>query len=228
MNCIKNTLACGNIVVDYKNCMATFTVSISSGVVVNIIPFFSKYPLQGSKNLDFMDFCKIANIMLNKSHLTTEGLEEIRQIKFGMNTGRGDKKPLSETLSSCSEEYEIDERKKLIIDENKNPTITNKYIYLYVFIYIYVNGKFGPIETCYWGPKGRSGIYRWTNKSTGDIYIGQSTNLSARFKNKFPPGGPGGDYNISYLSSKIHLIISRALIKYGYSNFSLRAPLHFY
>jgi hypothetical protein len=37
-----------------------------------------------------MDFCKIANIMLNKSHLTTEGLEEIRQIKFGMNTGRGD------------------------------------------------------------------------------------------------------------------------------------------
>jgi hypothetical protein len=188
MNCIKNTLACGNIVVDYKNCMATFTVSKISDLFVKIIPFFS--PLQGSKNLDFMDFCKIANIMLNKSHLTTEGLEEIRQIKFGMNTGRGDKKPLSETLSSCSEEYEIDERKKLIIDENKNPTIT-----------------------CYWGPKGRSGIYRWTNKSTGDIYIGQSTNLSARFKNY---------YNISYLSSKIHLIISRALIKYGYSNFSLK------
>ena len=60
--------------------------------------------------------------------------------------------------------------------------------------------------------KNKSGIYRWTNKSTGDIYIGQSTNLSSRFINY---------YNISYLSSKIHLIISRALIKYGYSKFSL-------
>jgi group I intron endonuclease len=58
----------------------------------------------------------------------------------------------------------------------------------------------------------QSGIYRWTNKSTGDIYIGQSTNLSARFIHYF---------NISYLTSKKQLIISRALIKYGYSGFSL-------
>lgn len=90
MNCIKNQLACGNIIVDSKNCMATFTVSKFSDLFGKIIPFFSKYPLQGSKYFDFMDLCKIANIMLNKSHLTTEGLEEIRQIKFGMNTGRGD------------------------------------------------------------------------------------------------------------------------------------------
>jgi hypothetical protein len=98
MNCIKNQLACGNIIVDSKNCMATFTVSKISDLLGKIIPFFSKYPLQGSTNFDFMDFCKIANIMLNKSHLTTEGLEEIRQIKFGMNTGRGDNKPSPETF----------------------------------------------------------------------------------------------------------------------------------
>lgn len=60
--------------------------------------------------------------------------------------------------------------------------------------------------------KGKSGIYRWTNKLTSDFYIGQSINLSGRFINY---------YNISYLASKNHLIISRALIKYGYSNFSL-------
>ena len=54
--------------------------------------------------------------------------------------------------------------------------------------------------------KNKSGIYRWTNKSTGDFYIGQSINLSARFINY---------YNISYLASKNHLIICRALIKYG-------------
>ena len=60
--------------------------------------------------------------------------------------------------------------------------------------------------------KGESGIYMWTNKITGDIYIGQSSNLSLRFRNYF---------NISYLKSKENYIISRALIKYGYSNFSL-------
>lgn len=60
--------------------------------------------------------------------------------------------------------------------------------------------------------KGKSGIYMWTNKLTNDLYIGQSIDISNRFKNYF---------NFSYLKSKDNLIISRALIKYGYSNFSL-------
>jgi hypothetical protein len=68
--------------------MATFTVSSLSDLVNKIIPFFEKYPLQGSKRLDFIDFCKIANLMKEKRHLTMEGLEDIRKIKFGMNTGR--------------------------------------------------------------------------------------------------------------------------------------------
>ena len=59
---------------------------------------------------------------------------------------------------------------------------------------------------------GKSGIYMLTNKLTGDIYVGQSSDISNRFKNYF---------NLSYLKSKKGLIISRALIKYGYSNFSL-------
>jgi len=59
---------------------------------------------------------------------------------------------------------------------------------------------------------GKSGIYMWTNKLTGDIYVGQSSDISKRFKNYF---------NVSYIKSKKGFIISRALIKYGYSNFSL-------
>lgn len=58
----------------------------------------------------------------------------------------------------------------------------------------------------------KSGIYMWTNKITGDFYIGQSINLGLRFRNYF---------NLSYLKSRENLIISRAFIKYGYSNFSL-------
>lgn len=57
----------------------------------------------------------------------------------------------------------------------------------------------------------KSGIYWLTNLKTGDIYIGSSSNLFNRFRNYF---------NVSYLSRN-NYIISRALIKYGYINFSL-------
>jgi group I intron endonuclease len=60
--------------------------------------------------------------------------------------------------------------------------------------------------------KKKSGIYKWTNKLTNDIYIGQSIDLYKRFMKYF---------NLSYLKNRETLVISRALIKYGYSNFSL-------
>jgi len=60
--------------------------------------------------------------------------------------------------------------------------------------------------------KSKSGIYMLTNNITKKIYIGQSSDLSNRFKNYF---------NISYINSKASLTINKALIKYGYSNFSL-------
>ena len=57
-------------------------------IETKLIPFFRKYPLIGNKLLDFNDFCKVAEIMMNKGHLNEEGLEQIRKIKSGMNTGR--------------------------------------------------------------------------------------------------------------------------------------------
>jgi len=60
--------------------------------------------------------------------------------------------------------------------------------------------------------KNKSGIYRFTNKTNGNIYIGSSKNLGNRFSNYF---------NLSYISKiKNNLTISRALIKYGYLNFT--------
>ena len=56
--------------------------------ISKIIPFFQRYPILGSKSEDFNDFCKVAELMKSKSHLTKEGLEQIRQIKADMNTGR--------------------------------------------------------------------------------------------------------------------------------------------
>jgi len=42
---------------------------------------------EGSKKFVFDDFCKVAKLM-DKAHLTKEGLDQIRKIKAGMNTGR--------------------------------------------------------------------------------------------------------------------------------------------
>lgn len=60
--------------------------------------------------------------------------------------------------------------------------------------------------------KGNSGIYMLTNKLIEDTYIGQSIDISKRFKIYLNP---------SYLKRSSCYKISRALIKYGYSNFSL-------
>lgn len=62
--------------------------------------------------------------------------------------------------------------------------------------------------------KGKSGVYLWTNKVNGKKYVGSSVNLSRRFKSY---------YNVNYLksSSAKTMLINRALLKYGYSNFKL-------
>ncbi len=38
--------------------------------------------------MDYADFCKVAELMKPKAHLTASGLEQIRKLKAGMNTGR--------------------------------------------------------------------------------------------------------------------------------------------
>ena len=59
--------------------------------------------------------------------------------------------------------------------------------------------------------KSKSGVYRWTNKVNGNSYVGSSVNLAKRFINY---------YNFNYIN-KSKMLISKALIKYGYSNFIL-------
>ena len=61
--------------------------------------------------------------------------------------------------------------------------------------------------------KDKAGIYRFTNNLNGKMYVGSSSNLSNRFIKHF---------NLNYISKhKNELSISRAMIKYGYNNFSL-------
>ena len=53
-----------------------------------IIPFFKKYPVFGVKSKDFADWCKVAEMMKEKKHLTHSGLDQIKKIKASMNSER--------------------------------------------------------------------------------------------------------------------------------------------
>lgn len=60
----------------------------------------------------------------------------------------------------------------------------------------------------------KSGVYRWVNEINGKSYIGSSISLSKTFSIY---------YSLSSLKRETNgsIIIYRALLKYGYSNFSI-------
>lgn len=59
--------------------------------------------------------------------------------------------------------------------------------------------------------RGKIGVYKWTNKINGNIYIGSSVDISVRMYTY---------YSLGYLV-KSNRPIDRALLKYGFSSFSL-------
>jgi len=73
---------------DKNTQVGDFVVTKLSDITEKIIPFFEKYPINGVKHLDYLDFCRVAELMQNQAHLTPEGLDYIRKIKIGMNKGR--------------------------------------------------------------------------------------------------------------------------------------------
>ena len=77
---------CGNT--NYERNVINYKVTKFGDITQKIIPFFKKHPIQGVKAIDFADWCKVAEMMKEKKHLTPEGLDQIRKIKAGMNTGR--------------------------------------------------------------------------------------------------------------------------------------------
>ena len=79
-------LGCGRI---YKNREGIYLdITKFKDITFKIIPLLKNYPILGNKSLDFNDFCKVADLMNNKAHLTYDGINEIRKIKSGMNTVR--------------------------------------------------------------------------------------------------------------------------------------------
>lgn len=84
MESLVEYLGCGKV---FRSREAVdFVVTKFTDLSEGIIPFFEKYPLQEVKSHEFLDFKIVAKLMKNKEHLTQEGLEQIKQIKSGMNT----------------------------------------------------------------------------------------------------------------------------------------------
>ena len=71
----------------YDNYISFQVVNYSS-IKYIIIPFFEKYPIQGTKSLDFADFKIIGDMIKRKEHLTSEGFDKILNIKANMNEKR--------------------------------------------------------------------------------------------------------------------------------------------
>jgi hypothetical protein len=81
---ISEYLSCGRVE-DRKTGACDFTVTSFKSHNENLVPFFEKYPLQGSKYLNYLAFRKVMDIMKVKGHLSREGLDEITRIKSEMN-----------------------------------------------------------------------------------------------------------------------------------------------
>ena len=88
---VKNTIGCGAVYFQKEqrsnHCQCyRYTVSAQRDILNTVIPFFKKNPLQSAtKRASFDIFCRIACLIQMGKHKTTEGLEEIRLLKYRMN-----------------------------------------------------------------------------------------------------------------------------------------------
>jgi intein-encoded DNA endonuclease-like protein len=86
LNNIMYTLECGTI---NKHGKDSLVYIISGSRNINkLIIFFTKYEIKGVKSLDFQDFCKAAELINKRIHITIKGLKEIINIKSKMNKTR--------------------------------------------------------------------------------------------------------------------------------------------
>jgi hypothetical protein len=76
---------CGRYYPSSKRTTGDFQCRKFSDNYEKLIPFFRKYNIKGVKLQDFENWCKIAEIIRTKNHLTKEGFDLSCQIISGMN-----------------------------------------------------------------------------------------------------------------------------------------------
>lgn len=79
---------CGRYALRSNKDYVDFLVTTFSDIDSKIIPFLQKYEIKGAKTKDFVDFCKAAEIIKTKGHLSSDGLNKLLILKDGMNKKR--------------------------------------------------------------------------------------------------------------------------------------------
>lgn len=191
-----------------------------------IIPHFYKFPLITQKFADFKLFKQVVEIINRKEHLTMDGLQKIVNLRASINRGLSNKlkQAFSNSFFVPLLLYGI---KPFILSSMRRKGtsfLANNSIRAYS------NCSEGSSHSLY-NPvlsyenadvlkkaivddnKGKSGIYKWINLRSGNSYIGGSINLGKRLKSY---------YSYSHITdSRRNMVIHKALLKYGYSNFKL-------
>ena len=83
----KKHLGCGTMRVRQDG-VWYYEVNNLAAILSNVIPFFERFSfLSGKKKRDFQKFKQLAQILVEKRHLTKDGVEEILSIRKDMNDG---------------------------------------------------------------------------------------------------------------------------------------------
>jgi len=83
---LKEYFGCGVVRINHGDRMA-YRIRGHKHLLEHIVPFFVKHPLKTKKNVDFKNFRHILLMMEADKHLTSDGIESIRQIAAQMNRG---------------------------------------------------------------------------------------------------------------------------------------------
>ena len=81
---LKSYFKCGVVRVNHGDRMA-YRVRSLDHLSQIIIPFFERYSLKTKKRIEFEKFRDVLRMMQQKEHLTTEGIEKIKNIADAMN-----------------------------------------------------------------------------------------------------------------------------------------------
>jgi len=164
---LKEFFGCGQVIPSSKDCMR-FVVQSNKDITTKIIPHFTNYPLQTSKELNFESLKRAALIVSKGDHLSSEGLNEIVNLKNSMNKNR-----------SFDEQYN-----HLLL--NKDKVKLNPY---WVLGFVDAEGTFGSLITKSSIVKGEKELEKIVTRSR--LSISQSTHdvfILQHIKNFFKAG----------------------------------------
>lgn len=84
---LQNYFGVGKVYVNKNGKSASYIVKKLKDIVNVIIPHFKNYPLQSGKCIDLQLWLMCIDLLVNKAHLTTEGLNKVISIKYALNKG---------------------------------------------------------------------------------------------------------------------------------------------